>query len=152
MYDKRGIPTCKVLIDGQWYRAKSEVLIVKDGKEVFLAFKGSGKYKVPGGGWDKNDVDDVETIIREALEEAHIKICDIHYKTDYTMRYEKTTENWIGAYVKLYVAQYDGKANYETEEIDRDKTIEKHGRFFKIKKVYDKLSAVHQEALKEFLT
>lgn len=151
VYDNRGILTCKVLIHGQWYRAKSEVLIVNDKSEVFLAFKGGNEYKVPGGGWDKNDVDDVETVIREALEEAHMKICDIHYKTSYTMRYDKTSENWVGAYVKLYVARYDGKKKYETDEIDRDKVIEKKGRFFKIKKIYDKLTAVHQEALKDYL-
>ena len=153
-YDERGILTCSVLIRGKWYRAKSEVLVLNDDNEVFLAFKGKdNKYKVPGGGWDKNDVDDVETVIRETLEEAHMKISDIHYKNSYTMRYESVNPKnpWIGAYVKVYVARYDGKKKYDTDKVDRDKTIEKKGQFYKIKKVYDRLSAVHQEALKDYI-
>ena len=154
VYDNRGILTCRLRIHGQLYRAKSEVLILnEDETEVFLAFKKNGyDYKVPGGGWDKNDVDDVETVIREALEEAHIRIKDIKYVTSYTGRYtEKSRGEWIGPFVKLYVGKYDGKVDYHTAKEDEDKTIKKRGQFYEIKKIYDRLSAVHQEALAPYL-
>ena len=154
-YDERGILTCSKKIRGKWYRCKSEVLVLNEKGEIFLAFKKNGRqYNIPGGGWDKDDVDDVETVIRETLEEAHMKICDIHYKTSYLKRYETVSPNnsWIGAYIKVYVATFDGmREDFHTKEIDRNRLIEKSGRWYKLAKVYKRLSANHQYALKEYI-
>jgi len=147
-YDNRGILTAVVNIRGQWYRAKSEVLILNDNDEIFLAFKDANNYKIPGGGWDKNDIDEVDCVIRETLEEAHMKIKDIKYKTSYVERYEHSNGSWIGCYVKVFIARYDGKAKFHTDTVDVDKTIRKKGQWYKLKKVFDKLKAPHQEALR----
>ena len=152
--NKNGEPTRIICIRGRWYRCKSEVLILKPNGSIFLAFHKDGKkYTIPGGGWSVDDIDDVDTVIRETLEEAHMKICDIHYKTSYINRYKNIDqrEPWIGEFIKLYVATYDGTTDFQTRKEDINKLIKNHGKWYVLKKIYPILKAQHQEALKDYI-
>lgn len=143
-------------------RGRSEILIIKDDK-VFLCFDRptsiDKKYRLPGGGWNK-DEDHMKSAIREAEEEAKIKTKNIMYYDTYIDVYdtpkrwveERIPEKywWYGYYTDVYVGEYDGKYTGYVNIQDRDSDMVKDGDFYDIKEVWDVLNDFHKEAIEKY--
>ena len=143
-------------------RGRSEILILKDNK-VFLCFDRptsiDKKYRLPGGGWNK-DEDHMKSAIREAEEEARIKTKNIMYYDTYIDVYdtpkrwveERIPEKywWYGYYTDVYVGEYDGKYTGYVNIQDRDSDMVKDGDFYDIKEVWDVLNDFHKEAIEKY--
>ena len=143
-------------------RGRSEILIIKDDK-VFLCFDRptsiDKKYRLPGGGWNK-DEDHMKSAIREAEEEAKIKTKNIMYYDTYIDVYdtpkrwveERIPEKywWYGYYTDVYVGEYDGKYTGYVNIQDRDSDMVKDGDFYDIKEVWDILNDFHKEAIEKY--
>mgnify|MGYP004613222091 CR=1 FL=1 len=145
-------------------RARSEVLIFKDGK-MYICVKDikddTDQYRVPGGGWNK-DEDPMNTAIRETQEEALMNIKNIRFCMDYTETFpdaadwvkdnvENKDDWWYGYYTKLYIADYDSPYTGKVEKEDKDDKMAKKGFFAPIEEYKDKLNKYQQKAIDMYL-
>lgn len=160
--DNDGVKNSHVIVKGidGILRARSEVLITRKNK-VYLYFTKDGSYKIPGGTWDELDGDHAEDAKREAQEEAMITVKSIKYIGTYVnmsderkkwmIRVIPEDNWWDGYYNQLYIGEYGSEFLGYIEEIDRDDDMTKHGRFYNILDIIDRLKPQHQYALMEYL-
>ena len=132
---------------GKLYRERVECLILKKNK-VFLYFKSNGKYKIPGGSSEKG-ISLEKQLSNECKEESRIVIDKPKFIMTYTTEQSriKYGVKYDGRLNHLYVAQYNGRYNGIILECDRDDDMTEYGKFYKIKKVFFKLTPEHQTAL-----
>lgn len=145
------------------FRGRSEMLVIKDHKEVFLAKNDDEKYpyRLPGGSWDENE-DHMYAAIRETREEARIDSTNVMYGGSYAYSLpvpkKWVTKNipeeyqWRGYYTEVFVADYAGSYNGKVDKEDQDKNMIKTGKFYPIDQVMDKLNPVQQQAIKKYLS
>lgn len=142
-----------------YLRGRSEmVLLSKDLESIFIELTKTGKYKLPGGGWDENE-DYMACAIRETKEEIHYLSSNVKYVEgkDYIemyttpkSTYQKTIPEqyqWAGVYTKVYCGIENGLYKQRVNNQDQDDLAWK-GRFYKISEVYNILLPVHKEAIK----
>lgn len=142
-------------------RGRSEVLIVNDMDQVYLTKGkwGPYDYELPGGSWDKGE-DHMQCVIREAMEEARIKIKDVEEYLPYVATYEPDdwqnehipkAMQWYGDYNQLYIAKYDGYYDGPVEKEDKENKMLRKGRFYDIKEVEKLLDPGHLTAICAYL-
>lgn len=159
-YNDKDYAYVKVEGDDRPLRGRSEVIIMKD-DEIFLCFKDNGKYRLPGGGWDKLESYE-HAAIREAKEEARILCDDVEYaicRVDWEDKVpdkcfkENIPEEgyWYGWFTKVYVARYSGKYNGHIDKEDQDKDMASNGKFYKYSEVKDILYPDHKIAIEKYL-
>ena len=162
-------PICKVKGNhGDHYlKGRSELLVFKDGKSVFLSrnkaevccmnHHAGMKYAVPGGGWDV-DEKHFMTAYREAREEALILAGNIRYATCYieiseprdsALKYVRPKHWWYGYYTEVFIADYDRPYSGHIHWQDTDERI-RSGHFYPIDEVYSRLHPAHQKAVDEY--
>ena len=147
---------CKGIDD--FLRGRSEmVLLSEDKKSIFIELTKSGKYKLPGGGWDQ-DEDFMAAAIRETKEESHMIPTNVKYVEgmDYIEIYDnpkgwyqkKIPEEyqWIGVYTKVYCGIKEGMYKKRVNDMDQDDIAWK-GKFYPINKVKSILLPVHKKAI-----
>lgn len=145
------------------FRGRSEMLVIRNHKEVFLAKNNDEKYpyRLPGGSWDENE-DHMYAAIRETREEARMESTNVMYGGSYayTLPVPKgwVAKNipeeyqWRGYYTEVFVADYNGSYNGRVDKEDRDENMIKTGKFYPIDQVLDKLNPVQQQAIKKYLS
>lgn len=142
-------------------RGRSEVLIVNHMDQVYLTKGkwGPYDYELPGGSWDKGE-DHMQCVIREAMEEARIKIKDVEEYLPYVATYEPDdwqnehipkAMQWYGDYNQLYIAKYDGYYDGPVEKEDKENKMLRKGRFYDIKEVEKLLDPGHLTAICAYL-
>lgn len=157
--DHRGIYNACVMIEGfpKPFRARSEIMIFKDGK-LFINHEDGRRFnsKFPGGGWDK-DEDPMKSAVREAREEVRINVKNVkyigsflNYDTEKVAKWVKDNipknEWWYGYYTKLYIGEYASRYKGNIEEEDKDEMINTI-RLVDIDEVYDKLNPQQKKAV-----
>lgn len=154
-YNTDGDWNCIVTVDeypGKILRGRVEVLIFKDGK-LFMFLKENGKYRIPGGGFDKGVLNKDQAFI-ETKEEAKMLIKNIRYSgVTYIQIYDeiwKHGENEIpydGTYNEVYIADYkDDYVGYIRKGLS-DMELTKKGKFYALDDVKDFLKEPHKQAL-----
>lgn len=151
-------------------RGRSEILVIKDWREVYLSEEKHGLccenlnngfvYDVVGGGWIPGESHDF-TAYREACEEARLKTTHIKEFGYYTVMYEEPKEWikkkisqehwWYGYFTEVFVGLYDGKYTGKIDEKDMDKIINT-GKFYPIEEVIKLMNPIHKEAIISYLS
>ena len=142
---------------GKILRGRVEVLIFKEGK-LFMFLKDNGKYRIPGGGFDKG-VLNIDQAFIETKEEAKIIIQNVRYSgITYTHLYDeiwKHSEKEIaydGTYNEIYIADYkDDYTGYIRKGLS-DMELTNKGKFYDIDEVKDLLKEPHRQALENVFT
>lgn len=140
-------------------RGRSEILIMKD-NEVYLCCD-NNRYRLPGGGWDKGESYE-HAALREAKEEAKINCTNIRYVTSRVDTQNSVPEKckkenipeegyWYGYFTKVFIGEYDKKFNGHIDKEDQDQNMVKHGKFYPIDEIKDKLYPEHKEAIESYL-
>lgn len=154
-YNTDGDWNCVLTLDGypdKIFRGRVEVLVLKDGK-LFMFLKEDGKYRIPGGGFDRGVLNKDQAFI-ETKEEAKLIIGNIRYTgVTYTHLYDEiwgNSENAIlydGTHNEVYIADY--KADYEgyIRKGLSDMELTNKGKFYDIDEVKDILREPHKQAL-----
>lgn len=150
--------------DGKPYRERLEILVIDNKDRVYvdkLTNDERGRiYRLPGGSSEET-LSLVEAVIKEAEEEARLKVTRVmdvnvshtsiytdenrpkwhkYLKDDYDFEY-------AGVINKVFVGMYDGEHKGHIEEHDRDAKMAKNGKFYPINKIRKMLSVYHQDAL-----
>lgn len=139
-------------------RARSEIIIIKDGK-IFINFKSGGGYSLPGGGWNRGE-DSKDAVIREAKEEVRMICSNVEYVDTYVKIFDKEPhwmkekirpeDRWTGYYCDLYVGVFETNYTGFIKLEDRDSMIQT-GRFVIPEEVKNILNPIHINALKTYL-
>lgn len=144
--------------DPSVYRCRSEILIF-DKNKVYLGRKQDGSYKIPGGGWEKDEPHSMAAV-REAMEEARIVVDDAVFVLAYTNDHGKVKDwvkadipekyQWTKDLTELYIGNYAGAFNGHIKKLDQDDLV-KYGKFYPIQEVFHSLKPAHQEAVRQYL-
>lgn len=158
-FDNDGIPNSYCELEGEKYRVRSEVLILK-GDKVYLK-KSNVKnqydryYKIPGGSVEP-DYGVIETSIKEAQEESRINIKNCKELGFITQRY-KTIPEWhkrllwtkglkyVGCMTYICVAEYQNKYTGYIKPEDQEEEM-LHGNWYSI----NELTKEHREAIRKY--
>ena len=143
--------------DPRVYRARSEMLVIKNG-EIFLNFKKDGEYSLPGGGWNRGE-DPVNAAIREVQEEIRVNVKNVKYggnriweydgPTDWMIEQIAEKDWWNACFCTMFIGEYNGSYDGFVKKEDRDEMLNT-GHFYKIGNVFDKLRKPHQDILKAY--
>ena len=133
-------------------RGRVEVLILDNGK-LFMYMKDNGRYRIPGGGFDKGVLNKDQAFI-ETKEEAKLIISNIRYSgVTYTNIYDEVwshEENEIpyhGNYNEVYVATYKGDYQGYIRKGLSDMELTNKGKFYELSEVEEILKEPHKQAL-----
>lgn len=162
-------PIVKVAGIDTWLRARSEILIIGDGK-LYISKKRKGLcseasdsgfiYDVPGGGWQE-DEDPYVTARREAEEEAHITTQLVQACGSYAVIrikahpwvQEHVPEEyiWKGYYTRIFVGEFAEVYTGKVDPRDEDPEIA-DGEWVDLSEIMELLSPAHQKALKAYIS
>lgn len=142
---------------GKIFRGRVEVLILKDGK-LFMFLKENGRYRVPGGGFDKGVLNKDQAFI-ETKEEAKLIIENIRYTgVTYSYLYDEIWGNsknailYDGTYNEVYIAEYKGDYSGYIRKGLSDMELTNKGKFYDISEVEHILKDAHKQALHNMIT
>lgn len=162
-------PIVKIAGIDTWLRARSEMLIVGNGK-LYISKKRKGLcseasdsgfiYDVPGGGWQE-DEDPSITAEREAKEEAHIstmlvKACGSYavirdHAHPWVQEHVPAEYIWKGYYTRIYVGEFSEVYTGKIDPRDEDPEIA-DGEWVDIFETMELLSPAHQKALNNYFS
>lgn len=141
---------------GKIFRGRVEVLVLKDGK-LFMYLKENGRYRIPGGGFDKG-VLNIDQAFIETKEEAKLIISNIRYTgVTYTYLYDDKWGNspnailYDGSHTEVYIADYKGEYEGYIRKGLSDMELTNKGKFYDIDEVKDILKEPHKQALMNML-
>lgn len=142
---------------GKIFRGRVEVLILKDEK-LFMFLKENGRYRIPGGGFDKGVLNKDQAFI-ETKEEAKLIIENIRYTgITYSYLYDEIWGNsknailYDGTYNEVYIADYKGDYSGYIRKGLSDMELTNKGKFYDISEVENILKDAHKQALMNMLT
>ena len=154
-YNTDGDWNCIVTLDeypGKILRGRVEVLILKDGK-LFMFLKENGRYRIPGGGFDRGVLNKDQAFI-ETKEEAKLIISNIRYTgVTYTHIFKDIWYNskdeipYDGTYNEVYVADYKGDYEGYIRKGLSDMELTNKGKFYDLEEVESILKPEHRQAL-----
>lgn len=138
------------------FRGRVEVLVF-DGTKVYLVKSENGRYRIPGGGFDKG-ISNMDQVFMETKEEAKLIIKNIRYTGvtyvkvfEYLLPCKEGDIPYDGSvnevYIADYVKHYDG---YIRKEL-RDTELANKGKFYELEEVKDILQPAHIQALENML-
>lgn len=139
---------------GLMFRDRVEVIILNKNSDIYMVNYGNGKYRIPGGGIEK-DRGYKYQVARESEEEAGIILgkiftTGVSYFRYFNSKYESCPVHWDGTYTRVYVAYFKNWYYGSVRESVKDTEMKSKGRF--ISKEYAKkiLSPTHLQALHNF--
>ena len=141
---------------GKLFRGRVEVLVLKENK-LFMYMKDNGKYRIPGGGFDKGVLNKDQAFI-ETKEEAKLIIENIKYTgVTYAHVYDDVWLNddkeipYHGNYNEVYIATYKEDYHGYIRKGLSDMELTNKGKFYELSEVQDILREQHKEALMNML-
>ena len=149
-YDIAGLWNNITEINGKIYRGRVETFVIDDEYNIFMQIKDNGKYRIPGGSFER-DGDHIKQAYAEVLEEARI-ICDemTYTGVSYIRLFDTKPENviaWDGTYNEVYVAHYVDQFTGYMHPKNKDDDMYKKGKWYKFDDIKDILSEDHKKAL-----
>lgn len=138
---------------GKIFRSRVEVLIFNDHNELYMLTYKDGKYRIPGGGVEK-DRSFKYQVEKESEEEARIMLGRIDYtgisyfKLFSDNRYKNCKVNWDGVHNRVYVAYFKDWYRGNIKESVKDNDMYKYGRFIPFERAVNILNYQHKKALK----
>lgn len=149
-YDIAGLWNNITEINGKIYRGRVETFVIDDEYNIFMQIKDNGKYRIPGGSFER-DGDHIKQAYAEVLEEAKI-ICDemTYTGVSYIRLFDTKPENviaWDGTYNEVYVAHYVDQFTGYIHPKNKDDDMYKKGKWYKFDDIKDILSEDHKKAL-----
>lgn len=141
---------------GKILRGRVEALILRDGK-LFMYLKENGKYRIPGGGFDKG-VLNKDQVFMEVKEESKIIIDNIRFTgVKYIQLYDEIWKHsdkeipYDGTYNEVYIADYKDEYTGYIRKGLSDMELTKKGKFYDINEIENILSEPHRQALMNML-
>ena len=140
---------------GKIFRGRVEVLVLKDGK-LFMYMKDNGRYRIPGGGFDKGVLNKDQAFI-ETKEEAKLIVDNIRFTgVAYTHIFEdpwveEGTIPYDGNYNEVYIATYKEDYHGYIRKGLSDMELTNKGKFYNLDEVENFLKEPHKQALMNML-
>ena len=150
-YDIEGLWNNITQINGKIYRGRVETFVIDDYDNIYMHVKSNGKYRIPGGSFERN-TSHLYQAYSEVLEEARI-ICDnirytgVSYIKDFDTKLDTEGITWDGTYNEVYVAHYVSEYDGYIHPKNRDKDMYLYGKWYKYDKIKDILSQYHRKVL-----
>ena len=137
---------------GKIFRARVEVFIFNDKNEIYMVTYKGGKYRIPGGGIEK-DRSLKYQVEKESEEEARIVLGKIEYtgisyfKIFGDDKYKNCKVNWDGVFNKVYVANFKDWYRGSIKESVKDYDMCNLGKFVPFERAVNVLNHFHKKAL-----
>ncbi len=137
---------------GKIFRVRVEVLIFNEKNEVYMVTYKDGKYRIPGGGIEK-DRSLKYQVEKESEEEARIMLGKIEYtgvsyfKIFKDEKFKNCKVHWDGVFNKVYIANFKDWYCGSIRESVKDYDMYNYGKFISFERAVNILNHFHKKAL-----